>query len=90
MYSFNVNGICDWLHVKINEINKGINGVALKGRRCHIKHLKRGEWKSPINNTNTTSNPREKKKKKSATTDARHNIRFRKLILGAIEEAANS
>lgn len=31
----------------------------MKERRCHIKHLKRGEWKCPINNTNTTSNQKK-------------------------------
>ena len=60
----------------------------MKERRCHLKHLKRGEWKGPINNANTSNG--EKKEKKTVTTDAQHNIRFRKLILGVIEKAANS
>lgn len=51
----------------------------MQRRRWHMKHLGRCEWKGPINNTNTTSNSQ---KKEAVTTDARHNIRFRKLILG--------
>lgn len=63
-----------------------MNETTLKERRWHIKHLKRCEWKGPIKNTNHF----KPEKKKSVTTDAQHNIRFRKLILGVIEKAANS
>lgn len=65
--------------------------LALKAYRCHTKHLKRLEWKWPINNTNTTSNLLEKKKKKKTpTADATHNIRFMKTILRVMETAAHS
>lgn len=48
--------------------------LALKAYRCHTKHLKRLEWKWPINNTNTTSNLLEKKKKKKHLQQMRHII----------------
>lgn len=51
--------------------------------------FKEGEWKCPINKYKHHFKT-AKKKKKSVTTDAQHNIRFRKLTLGVIEKAANS